>query len=398
VTGVRTGDAERLRLELRAWLADHVTAEVRQAATHRGGDEDFAVWRAWNATLFDAGWAAPSWPGAWGGRDAGLAEQLACHEEMAAAGAAGPVNQIGVANIAPAIMTYGRPDQQQRFLRPMLRGDDIWSQGMSEPEAGSDLASLRCRAERDGDAFVVSGQKTWNSNGDRADWCQLYVRTDPDAPKHKGITCLLVDMTLPGIKVRPIRTMAGDAGFAEVFFDEVRVPIDAVLGQVDDGWSVATRTLGNERAGVAVMYLHLRAKLDRLLAAAAIPGADGRRPADDAVARDALAARAIEVQVLELLAKRTLGAAQAGRPPGPEGSVIKLAWSAADQALTATAVDVLGLPALTDGSRWAWELCSSRSLSIAGGTTEVNRNIIGERVLGLPREPSPKPDTLPTPA
>lgn len=389
----RDDGAERLRLELRAWLSDHVTAEVRQAATHRGGDEDFAVWRAWNATLFDAGWAAPSWPRAWGGRDAGLAEQLAAHEEMTAAGAPGPVNQIGVANIAPAIMTYGRPDQQERFLRPMLRGDDIWSQGMSEPEAGSDLASLRCRAERDGDHFVVTGQKTWNSNGDRADWCQLYVRTDPAAPKHKGITCLLVDMALPGIEVRPIRTMAGDAGFAEVFFDEVRVPVDAVLGQVDDGWNVATRTLGNERAGVAVMYLHLGRKLDRLLAAAATPGPDGRRPADDAMTRDALAARAIEVRVLELLAKRTLGAVQAGRPPGPEGSVIKLAWSAADQALTATAVDVLGLPALVGESRWAWELCGSRSLSIAGGTTEVNKNIIGERVLGLPREPSPRAGT-----
>jgi alkylation response protein AidB-like acyl-CoA dehydrogenase len=374
------GDAEAVRAELRAWLDAHLTDDVRGALAHRGGDDSFATLRKWNATLFDAGWAAPAWPAVWGGRDAGLAEQLAYNEEMARAGAPGPVNAIGVANIAPAIMTYGTAVQQERFLRPLLRGDDIWSQGMSEPEAGSDLASLRCRAERDGDDFVVTGQKTWNSNGDRADWCQLYVRTNPDVPKHQGITCLLVDMGLPGIEVRPIRTMAGDAGFAEVFFDEVRVPVSALLGEVDDGWSVATRTLSNERAGVAVMYLHLRRKLDRLLEAAAAADAGP-------VARDRLAARYIEVRVLELLAKRMLGAALAGRPPGPEGSVIKLAWAAADQALADTAVDLLG-PAALDGS-WAWELLSSRSLSIAGGTTEVNKNIIGERVLGLPREPKP---------
>jgi alkylation response protein AidB-like acyl-CoA dehydrogenase len=273
----------------------------------------------------------------------------------------------------------------------MLRGDHIWSQGMSEPEAGSDLASLRCRAVADGDHFVVTGQKTWNSNGDRAHWCQLYVRTDATGPKHQGITCLLVDLSLPGIEVRPIRTMAGDSGFAEVFFDEVRIPRSALLGEVDQGWTVATRTLSNERAGVASLYLHLRTKLDRLIEEAAQPGPDGRRPSDSAVVRDALAARYTDVRVLELLAKRMLGAMIAGRMPGPEGSVIKLAWGATDQALSATALDVLGLPALT-GS-WAWNLLSSRSLTIAGGTTEVNKNIIGERVLGLPREPKPAPPT-----
>jgi alkylation response protein AidB-like acyl-CoA dehydrogenase len=391
-----TADAEVVRKELRAWLDEHFTAEARAAVAHRVEGTShvvpFEALRAWNATLFDAGWAAPSWPVAFGGRDAGILEQLAISEEMSRAGAPGVVNPIGVANIAPAIMTYGTPDQQERFLRPMLRGDHIWSQGMSEPESGSDLASLRCRAELDGDHFVVTGQKTWNSNGDRADWCQLYVRTNPDVPKHQGITCLLVDMTLPGIEVRPIRTMAGDAGFAEVFFDEVRVPRSALLGEIDQGWHVATRTLSNERAGVAVMYLHLQRKLDRLLADAAETGADGRRPRDSAVARDALARRYIDVRILELLAKRMLGAMLAGRVPGAEGSVIKLAWASTDQALTTTAVDVLGIGAV-DGSDaaggWAWDLLSSRSLTIAGGTTEVNKNIIGERVLGLPREPKP---------
>ncbi|HEX7135407.1 MAG TPA: acyl-CoA dehydrogenase family protein [Iamia sp.] len=371
-------DAEGLRRELRAWLDTHHTAEVRAAVEQRGTDEAWAAHRAWNTLLFDAGWAAIAWPAAYGGRDAGLAEQLAYHEEMARAGAPGPINAIGVANIAPAIMAVGTDEQKERFLRPLLRGDEIWCQGMSEPDAGSDLASLRCRAERDGDHFVIHGQKTWTSNGDRADWCQLYVRTNPDVPRHKGITCLLVDMTTPGIEARPITTMAGDAGFAELFLDGARVPAGSRLGEVDDGWSVATRTLSNERAGVATLYLHLRGKLDRLLEATA--------GVDDRVARDALAARYIEVRLLELLAQRTLGAAQAGRPPGPEGSVIKLAWSQADQALATTAVDVLGAGALT--GEWGRNLLSSRSLSIAGGTTEVNKTIVADRVLGLPRAPS----------
>ena len=283
------------------------------------------------------------WPSEHGGRDAGVHEQLIVLEEMARARAPGPVNAIGVANIAPAIMGYGTGAQQQRHLRPMLRGDEIWCQGMSEPDAGSDLASLRCRADRDGDDFVVSGQKTWNSNGDRADWCQLYVRTDPAAPKHQGITCLLVDMRTAGIEARPIRTMAGDAGFADVFFDGARVPLDAVLGEVGGGWAVATRTLSHERAGVASLYLNLRRKLDDLLAESA--------PTDDAVARDRLAQRHVDATLLELLGRRTLDAAAAGRPPGPEGSVVKLAWSRHEQALAETAVDVLGPAAL--GGEWA---------------------------------------------
>ncbi|HJR24560.1 MAG TPA: acyl-CoA dehydrogenase family protein [Acidimicrobiales bacterium] len=363
--------AEDLRVELRDWLATYFTDDVRASVETWDGH------LAWNAALVDAGWGAVAWPARYGGRDAGLPEQLAYHEEMFRVGAPGPVNAIGVANIAPAIMAVGTDEQRDRFLRPMLRGDEIWSQGMSEPEAGSDLASLRCRAVLDGDHFVVDGQKTWNSNGDKADWCQLYVRTDDRGPKHTGITCLLVDMRTPGIEVRPITTMAGDASFAEVFLAAVRVPVSAVLGEVGEGWAVATRTLSNERAGVAGLYLSLRRKLDRLVAVAA--------PSDDPCTRQALAARYTEARLLELLARRTLGAMLAGRAPGPEGSVVKLAWAQFEQALANTAVDLLGLPATTGA--WGQGLLGSRSLSIAGGTTEVNKNIVGERVLGLPREP-----------
>ena len=336
--------------------------------------DSFEDLRAWNATLFDAGWAAPAWPAEFGGRDATLEEQLAYNEAMAEAGAPGPVNAIGVANIAPAIMTYGTDEQKERFLRPMLRGDDIWSQGMSEPEAGSDLASLRCAAVADGDDFVVNGQKTWNSNGHFADWCQLYVRTDPSAPKHKGITCLLVDMRTPGIEARPIKTMAGDASFAELFISDARIPSTAMLGALNEGWSVATRTLSNERAGVANLYLSQRRTFNQLV---------GRAEGISAVARDELARRYIDVRLLEFLAKRMIGAALAGRAPGAEGSVVKLAWSQTGQALANTAVNLMG----ADGE-WGTAMLSSRQLTIAGGTTEVNKNIVAERVLGLPRDPS----------
>jgi len=353
-------------VEFRDWLrAQKVPSE--QAS--------FEELRVWNARLFDAGWAAPAWPSEFGGRDASLEEQLEYNEAMA--GVPRPVNAIGVANIAPAIMTYGTDEQKARFLRPMLRGDDIWSQGMSEPEAGSDLASLRCAAARDGDDFVVNGQKTWNSNGHFADWCQLYVRTDTDVPKHKGITCLLVDMRLDGIEARPITTMAGDQSFAELFFTDVRVPSSAMLGVLNDGWSVATRTLSNERAGVASLYLGERRKFEQLVA---------KIDHLSAVSRDQLVRRYIDVRLLEFLAKRSIGAALSGRPPGAEGSVIKLAWSQCDQALANTAVDVLGMHALSNAV--GTSLLGSRSTTIAGGTTEVNKNIIGERVLGLAKEPS----------
>jgi len=375
-------DPEGYRAELRSWLDAHFTAEVAAAIGPPGDDSD-AAWaarRAWNATLVDAGHAAIGWPPEHGGRGAGLAAQLVHTEEMARSRAPGPVNAIGVSNIAPALMAHGTSEQQARHLRPMLRGDEIWSQGMSEPDAGSDLAGLRCRAVLDGDHFVVNGQKTWNSNGHRADWCQLFVRTSDDGAKHHGITALLVDLRTPGVEARPITTMVGDTGFAELWFHDARIPVSAVLGEVGSGWRVATDTLSHERAGVASLYLMLRGKLDRLLAAAHDAGVT-----DDPVARDALARRAIEVRNLELLAKRVLGAMLAGRAPGPEGSLVKLAWSTTDQALTTTAVDVLGQSSL-DGP-WGRELLASRSLTIAGGTSEVNRNIIGERVLGLPREP-----------
>jgi alkylation response protein AidB-like acyl-CoA dehydrogenase len=364
------------RSALRSWLHESLPIDLDEQVDD---NTSFDRRRRWNATLYEAGYAAIDWPEEFGGRDAPVIEQLIYNQEMARAGAPGPVNAIGVANIAPAIMTLGTPEQKERFLRPLLRGDEIWSQGMSEPDAGSDLAALKCRAVRDGDRFVVNGQKTWNSLGQRADWCQLYVRTDPDVPKHEGMTCLLVDMRSPGIEVRPITTIGGSLDFADVFFTDVEVPLSAVLGDIGGGWHVATRTLGFERAGVAKLALMLRENFDRLVADV---GAEERA---DPVNRQRLAARYIDTELLRLLAERTISAAMHGRMPGAEASVVKLAWSTMEQRVAETAVDVLGIGA--DGGPWAQRLIGSRSLTIAGGTTEVNKNIIGERVLGLPREP-----------
>ena len=268
------------RTSLAEWLEANITPEVREARRASSeGEERLDVLRAWNARLSDAGWACVSWPARFGGRDADVEQQLAYLEEMSRAGAPGPVNTIGVSNIAPAIMSLGTEDQKERFLRPMLRGDEIWCQGMSEPDAGSDLASLRTAARLEGETFYVSGQKTWNSLGRHADWCQLYVRTDPDAPKHRGISCLLVDMATPGITVRPLRTMTGDFTFSELFLDQVPVPRSCLLGPLNEGWRVAMTTLGHERAGVARLHLDLTAKFQNLLAAGAPTWADHRRGA-----------------------------------------------------------------------------------------------------------------------
>lgn len=379
-----TDATDALRRDLRAFLADALTEEV--VAAGRGGIDrrhTLKVLRAWNHRLDDAGWAAVWWPTAYGGRDASVAEQLAWQEEMAQAQAPGPVNVIGVSNIAPAIMEFGTDEQRRRLLGPLRRGDEIWCQGMSEPDAGSDLASLRTAAVADGDDFVVSGQKTWNSLGAFADWCQLYVRTDPDAPKHRGISCLLVEMDRPGIEVRPIRTMAGDEQFAELFFDEVRVPRTSLLGPLHGGWRVAMATLSHERAGVARLHLSLAAKFDRLLEATA--GGPARR---DPRLRQRLAGVYARIACMRLMTTRELMAAGAGQAPSPSfGSLAKLAWAGAERELADLAVACMGPAALLEGE-WAHGLASAPQASIAGGTTEINRTIVGEHGLGLPRPPA----------
>jgi alkylation response protein AidB-like acyl-CoA dehydrogenase len=373
--------AGAFRAEFSAWLEANLTPEVVAAASEGGLEEDdtLEILRDWNRTMADAQWAAPAWPTEYGGRAATIAEQLAWLEEMAAAGAPGAINVIGVSNIAPAIMAVGTDAQRQRYLAPMLRGDEIWSQGMSEPDAGSDLASLRTSARQDGDTFVVNGQKTWNSLGRHADWCQLYVRTDPDAPKHKGISTLLVDMKSPGVEVRPLRTMAGDLTFSELFFTDVVVPRANLLGNLNEGWRVAMTTLSYERAGVARLHLSLRDRLNRLMA-----DAKGRPAMSDPVIRDRLMGVYARIATMGWTTTRELQAIGAGRQPSAMmGSIAKRMWSLTEQSLAELAVDLLGLEALT--GRWGKNLAASRQSTIAGGTTEINRNILAEHGLGLPR-------------
>jgi alkylation response protein AidB-like acyl-CoA dehydrogenase len=375
--------AAAFRAELREWLAGTLTADVVEAGGRPPDETNLEILRPWNRLLADAGWAAPAWPAEHGGRGADIDEQLAYLEEMSDASAPGPLNVIGVSNIAPAIMEYGTPEQQSRFLGPMLRGDEIWSQGMSEPDAGSDLASLRTSAVVDGDEFVLNGQKTWNSLGHLADWCQLYVRTDPAVAKHKGISCLLVDLATPGIEVRPLRTITGEQPFSELFFSDARVPVTSLLGPLHRGWHVAMTTLSFERAGVARLHLSLSRKLDQLLAE---PGA---APAlTDPRIRDRVAGVYADIACMRWMCNRSLAQVRNGQPTGPDGSLAKLAWGRAEQRLAELAIDVLGPSAALDGS-WAYNLVAARQTTIAGGTTEINLNIIGEMGLGLPREPRP---------
>jgi alkylation response protein AidB-like acyl-CoA dehydrogenase len=374
-------EVEQFRAELRDWLSANLTDELVAARRPTGRDDSaIELLRAWSRTMADAGWAAVSWPREYGGRGATVLEQLVYTEETTRARAPMPLNVIGMNNIAPAIMQYGTEDQKTTLLPRMMRADDIWCQGMSEPEAGSDLAALRTRAVRDGDDFVVTGQKIWTSLGHRAHWCQLYVRTDPEAPKHKGISCLIVDMALPGIEVRPLVTLNGDTDFAEVFFHDVRVPADALLGPLNAGWQVATTTLSHERAGAARLYAEMQVRLEELVDdIAAQSGA-----LDDPVILRRLGEIAVRIKYLEVLCQRSISATLHGGDPFASASLAKTVWGEIGQDMAALAFDVLG----TGGANAAWAnyRLSSRSLTIAGGTTQINKNITAQRVLGLPRK------------
>lgn len=377
-------EAEQFRKELRAWLSTHLTDDVIVAGTHRGTDESaFETLRRWNTTMADDGWAAVSWPTEYGGRGASALEQLVYAEETTRARVPLPLNIIGINNIAPAIMAYGTDSQKRELLPRMLRADDIWCQGMSEPESGSDLASLRTRAVRDGDDFVVTGQKIWTSLGHRADWCQLYVRTDPEAPKHKGISCLIVDMSLPGIDARPLVALNGEADFAEVFFHDVRVPTHALLGPLNQGWQVATTTLSFERAAAAKLYAEMQVRLADLVADLAEVTIDGRAALDDSDVLRRLGELDVRIHCLEVLCKRSISAGLHGGDGFATASLAKSVWGEIGQDLAALAFDTLGEGGTR--ARWADYRLAARALTIAGGTTQINKNITAQRILGLPR-------------
>jgi len=378
-------EAEAFRSEFRAWLDANLDPDLERTGAMAAADSPDALerMRAWNRTLADAGYAAIAWPVEYGGRGAGVMEQVVYAEELHRAGAPGTINVIGISNIAPSIMQHGTEEQKRRFLPAMQRGDDIWCQGFSEPNAGSDLASLSTRAVADGDDFVVNGQKVWNTFGNIADWCELLVRTDPDAPKHKGISCLLVDMRLPGIEARPLVTITGEREFSEIFFTDVRVPKSALLGPQNEGWRVAMTTLTHERGGVASLHLGVRKKIADLVALARATERRGRPAADDPVVRQGLARLYLEGEYLKLLSDRAVSGLLHGREAGPETSLAKLVWSECETHIAEMAGQLLG-PAANTGA-WGRDRVYVRALSIAGGTTQVNKNIVAQRVLGLPR-------------
>jgi alkylation response protein AidB-like acyl-CoA dehydrogenase len=366
------------RDELRGWLAENsLTPEPSE-----GDEDEHYNWRRdFQRRLADGGWAAVHWPVEYGGRGATLTESAIFFEELARAGAPLPANVLGLLLAGPTIMTWGTPEQKERHLHPILTAEEIWCQGFSEPDAGSDLASLKTRAVRDGDEWVITGQKVWTSGAQYSKWCMLVARTDSDVPKHKGLTYFLMDMEQEGVQVVPLRQITGSPEFNELFIDGARVPHANVLGGEGNGWKVALTTLMNERAGLAFfLQVRLRQMLDQLIARAAAEG-----KLEDAVIADRLGDLHLRAEILRLTAYRGLTNIEKYGQPGPEGSLTKWMWSDTNQQLTQFAADLLGPSALTAGDRWAYELLRARGNTIEGGTTEVLKNIVAERVLGLPK-------------
>jgi alkylation response protein AidB-like acyl-CoA dehydrogenase len=372
-----TDNETAFRDELRAWLADNPAGSPPADSDSEGYE-----WRRqWQRRLADGGWAAVHWPVEYGGRGATLTESAIFFEELARAQAPLPANVLGLLLAGPTVMVWGTDEQKERFLAPMVTAEEIWCQGFSEPEAGSDLASLKTRAVKEGDEWVVTGQKVWTSGAQYSKWCMLVARTDTEVPKHKGLTYFLMDMEQDEIQVRPLRQITGEAEFNELFIEGARIPDENVLGGVGNGWKVALTTLMNERAGLGFfLQVRLRQLLDQVLAEA-----DQRGLLDDPVVADKLGELHLKAEVLRLTAYRGLTQIERYGQPGPEGSLVKWMWSETNQQLTQLAADLLGPESLAAGTPWAYELLRARGNTIEGGTTEVLKNIVAERVLGLPK-------------
>ena len=371
-----TDEEQAFRDEVRAWLGEN----------HPGPEPDreeakFDFRRAWQHELHDAGWAGISWPKEYGGRGATLIEQAIFSEEMARAKAPSPANVLGLVMGGPVVIAHGTEQQKERFLEPILSGEEIWCQGFSEPESGSDLASLKTRAVHEDGGWRVTGQKVWTTFAHEAKWCMLLARSDADAPKHKGLTYFICDMDQDEIEVRPLRQITGEAEFNEIFLEDAYVPDENLVGGEGNGWNVAITTLMHERAGIgAASAIAVRRELDELIAVI-----NERQLADDPVIRQRIAELKIGVEALRLGALRALTQQMKVGIPGPEGSLAKWEWATVNQGLTELAMDVLGPEAMRPDSEWAYRFLRSRANSIEGGTTEVMKNIIAERVLGLPR-------------
>jgi alkylation response protein AidB-like acyl-CoA dehydrogenase len=388
-----TTDERQFRDHLRAWLEVNVPKDWGEWR-EKPIDVSFPYLRAWQGKLHEGGWAAVSWPKEYGGRGASLMQQAIFWEEMTRAEAPPMANALGLGLIGPTIIAYGTEEQKKRFIPRILSAEEIWCQGFSEPNAGSDLASLQTEARLNGDHYVVNGQKVWTSYGWVGDWCELVVRTDSNVPKHKGLTVLLVDMKSPGFEVRPLRQMTGESEFHELFFRDVRVPVENVLGKVNDGWNVAVSTLMYERGSYGVrLHLLFKRNINRLIELARTLQRNGHPAAQDPLVRQKLAQCYAEIEIMRLNQLRAFSRITATGVPGPEGSIQKLFWSELNQRVQQVAQELLGpygqlLSAdshAMDRGIWSYGYLRSRGNTIEAGTSEVQRNIIGHFVLGLPR-------------
>ncbi len=388
--------AERqFRDEARAWLEANLPFSFEGASKFEGtvGEEDkgeyFNYLKAWQRRVDEGGWAGLSWPKEYGGRGAALIEQAIFQEEWARAEAPPLINVLGLSLIGPTIIAVGTEEQKRRFLPKILSAEEIWCQGFSEPNAGSDVAALGTKAVRDGDDFVVNGQKIWTSLAHVSDWCLLLVRTDSSVPKHKGITALLLDMHSEGVTVRPLKQITGESGFNEVFFSNVRVPVANVLGEINRGWHTAIATLMNERAHLGTgTYIQFKKNLDQLIERARSTNRAGRPASKDPYLRQKLAQSFLELEVFRLTNLRALSKMAHSSVPGPEGSILKIFWSELNQRMQLVAMETLGPYAQLrdfDEGRWVYNYLRTRGNTIEAGTSEIQRNIVAERVLGLPK-------------
>jgi alkylation response protein AidB-like acyl-CoA dehydrogenase len=384
------------RAEARSWLEENLSGEFAKARGlgYSGSQhEERDIRLAWERHLGEARWTCVGWPAEWGGRGVPVSQQVIWNEEYVRAEAPARVGVMGEGLLGPTLITYGTPAQKARFLEPIRRGTEFWCQGYSEPSAGSDLASLQTRAVLDGDQWVVTGQKVWTSYAQWSDWCFVLCRTDPEAPRHRGISYLLVPMDQPGIEVKPIRQITGTAEFNEVFFDGARTSADLVVGEVDEGWRVALATLAFERgAGLLGDILQFGKQLAQV-----IEGARGSGRAEDPLVRQRLADSWARLFVLRLNVLRSLTGFD-GPAASPQASIAKLFWANWHRELGELAVDVGGMRS-TVARAAPYELSDAqriflftRAETIYGGSNEVQRNIVGERVLGLPAEPKVSPD------
>jgi alkylation response protein AidB-like acyl-CoA dehydrogenase len=388
-----TPEERQFRDELRAWLDANVPKDWAQWR-EKPLEETFPYLRAWQRRLDGGRWAAVSWPKEYGGRGATLMQQAIFWEEMSRVQAPPMANALGLGLIGPTIIAYGTEVQKKRFVPKILSADEIWCQGFSEPNAGSDLAGLQTEARLDGDHYVVNGQKVWTSYGSFGDWCELVVRTDANVPKHKGLTVLLVAMKSPGVEVRPLRQITGESEFCELFFRDVRVPVENVLGKVNDGWNVAVSTLMYERGSFgARLHLLFKRNIDRLIELSRTFPKNGHPAARDPLMRQKIAQCYGEIEIMRLNQLRAFSRITATGVPGPEGSIQKIFWSELNQRLQQVAQELLGpygqLAAgderAVDKGIWSYGYLRTRGNTIEAGTSEVQRNIIGHFVLGLPR-------------